>query len=289
MRDLKITTSVTNRNEDSLKRYLHDIGKIDLLDAAEEVVLARKIKAGDRGAEERLIKANLRFVVSCAKKYQSVSLSLQDLISEGNLGLIKAAKLFDETRGFKFISYAVWWIRQAMMAAINEYTRIVRLPMNQQLGIAQINTVAQKLEQELEREPSLDELAEAMDKTSGQVADCLQVGARIKYLDDQLPGGDSDQHTLMDHMPSQEVDEVGQWMHNEMLSHEVNTLLTKITRREQQILKLAFGLNGHIRLENEDIAQEMDLSKERIRQLIKKTITKLSKDPELIKLRQYVY
>lgn len=289
MRDIKITVSVTNRNEDSLRRYLHDIGKIDLLDASEEVLLARKIKAGDRSAEERLIKANLRFVVSCAKKYQSTNLSLQDLISEGNFGLIKAARLFDETRGFKFISYAVWWIRQAMITAINEYTRIVRLPMNQQLGIAQINNIAQKLEQELERDPSLDELAEAMDKTPAQVADFIYVNSRIKYLDDQLPGGDSDNHTLMEHIPSQDVDHVGQWMHREMLSYQIDNLLLKVSSREQQILKLAFGLKGHTRMENEDIAAEMDLSKERVRQIIKNAIDKLGKDPQIKKLKQYVH
>jgi len=289
MRDIKITVSVTNRNEDSLRRYLHDIGKIDLLDASEEVLLARKIKAGDRSAEERLIKANLRFVVSCAKKYQSTNLSLQDLISEGNFGLIKAARLFDETRGFKFISYAVWWIRQAMITAINEYTRIVRLPMNQQLGIAQINNIAQKLEQELERDPSLDELAEAMDKTPAQVADFIYVNSRIKYLDDQLPGGDSDNHTLMEHIPSQDIDHVGQWMHREMLSYQIDNLLLKVSSREQQILKLAFGLKGHTRMENEDIAEEMDLSKERVRQIIKNAIDKLGKDPQIKKLKQYVH
>ncbi|MEJ2879775.1 sigma-70 family RNA polymerase sigma factor [Pedobacter sp. GR22-6] len=289
MRDIKITVSVTNRNEDSLRRYLHDIGKIDLLDASEEVLLARKIKAGDRSAEERLIKANLRFVVSCAKKYQSTNLSLQDLISEGNFGLIKAARLFDETRGFKFISYAVWWIRQAMITAINEYTRIVRLPMNQQLGIAQINNIAQKLEQELERDPSLDELAEAMDKTPAQVADFIYVNSRIKYLDDQLPGGDSDNHTLMEHIPSQDIDHVGQWMHREMLSYQIDNLLLKVSSREQQILKLAFGLKGHTRMENEDIAAEMDLSKERVRQIIKNAIDKLGKDPQIKKLKQYVH
>lgn len=289
MREIKITASVTNRSDESLRRYLHDIGKIDLLDPSEEVILARKIKAGDHAAEERLIKANLRFVVSCAKKYQHTSLSLQDLISEGNFGLIRAARLFDETRGFKFISYAVWWIRQAMLNAINEYTRIVRLPMNQQLGIGQINNIAQKLEQQLERDPTLNELAEAMDKTPGQIADFIQVNGRVKYLEDQLPGGDSDEHTLMDHLASSDVDQIGQWMHAEMLNYEVENLLGKVNPREQQILKLAFGLKGHTRMENEDIAEEMDLSKERVRQILKNAILKLADDPQVNRLKEYVH
>ncbi len=288
MREIRITHSVTNRNEDSLHRYLNEISKFDLLEPAEEVLLARKIKAGDSAAEYKLTVCNLRFVVSCAKKYQNAQISLQDLINEGNLGLIKAAKMFDETRGFKFISYAVWWIRQAMINAMNEQIRIVRLPMNQQLGIGQVNTLAQKLEQKLEREPTLEELAEAMDKTAGQVADFIHVNSRIRYLDDQIPGGEGDGHTLMDHVPAQDTDQVNEWIRTQALSHEIDNLLSNVTDREKQILTLAFGLKGHTRMENEDIAAEMDLSKERIRQIIKKVITKLSTHPDAKKLQEYV-
>lgn len=287
MRDLRITKSITNRTEDSLFRYLNEIGQINMIDAREEVLLARKIREGDRSAENRLISANLRFVVSCAKKYQHLGLSMGDLISEGNLGLIKAARLFDETRGFKFISYAVWWVRQAMLSAINEQVRIIRVPMNQQLGMNAINTEAQRLEQILEREPTLEELSEAIGKKQSQLTEYIQSNARMKYLEDHLPSGDSECNTLLNFLPEEGGDHTGEWIRKEALNLEFNILLSRLNPREQKILRLSFGLGGYPPLENEDIATALGLSKERVRQLRTGAIRKLKGIPEALRLKEY--
>ena len=287
MRELKIIKSHTNRNEDSLHRYLSDIGRISMIDPGEEMLLAKKIKSGDKAAEHKLVTANLRFVISCAKKYQNLGLSLSDLVCEGNLGLIKAAGNFDETRGFKFISYAVWWIRQAIITAINEHARIVRLPMNQQLGMNAINNEAIRLEQVLQREPTLGELSEVIGKSESQIADHIRSNARSRYLDDHIPGGESEDNTLINFLPDQSGNHINEWMTSEHLNERIYVLLSTLKMREREIIIHAYGLFGHQQLENEDIAIKMGLSKERIRQLLSKSILKLQGFPHTNNLREY--
>ena len=287
MRELKIIKSHTNRNEDSLHRYLSDIGRISMIDPGEEMLLAKKIKSGDKAAEHKLVTANLRFVISCAKKYQNLGLSLSDLVCEGNLGLIKAAGNFDETRGFKFISYAVWWIRQAIITAINEHARIVRLPMNQQLGMNAINNEAIRLEQVLQREPTLGELSEVIGKSESQIADHIRSNARSRYLDDHIPGGESEDNTLINFLPDQSGNDINEWMTSEHLNERIYVLLSTLKMREREIIIHAYGLFGHQQLENEDIAIKMGLSKERIRQLLSKSILKLQGFPQTNNLKEY--
>ncbi len=287
MRELKILKSHTNRNEESLHRYLSDISRISLIDPGEEILLARKIRAGDKAAEHKLITANLRFVVSCAKKYQNLGLSLADLVCEGNLGLIKAAGNFDETRGFKFISYAVWWVRQSVITAINEYARIIRLPMNQQLGMTAINNEAIKLEQTLQREPTLHELSEVIGKTEDQLADHIRANARARYLEDHIPGGESEDNALINFLPDQSGNHANEWIKSEHLRERIWMLLNTLKTREREIVIHAYGLFGNQQLENEDIAIKMGLSKERIRQLLSKSIDKLQKFPQTGMLREY--
>ena len=287
MRELKILKSHTNRNEESLHRYLSDIVRISMIDPGEESRLARKIKTGDKAAEHKLITANLRFVISCAKKYQNLGLSLSDLVCEGNIGLIKAAGNFDETRGFKFISYAVWWIRQAIITAINEHARVVRLPMNQQLGMNAINSEAIRLEQVLQREPTLGELSEVIGKSESQLADHIRANARSRYLDDHVPGGESEDNTLLNFLPDQSGNHINDWISSEHLNERIYMLLSTLKMREREIIIHAYGLFGNQQLENEDIAIKMGLSKERIRQLLSKSIAKLQSFPQTNKLREY--
>jgi RNA polymerase primary sigma factor len=287
MRDLRITKSHTDRTEDSLFRYLGDIAPIRLIDANEEALLARKIRGGDKSAEHRLVTANLRFVIYCAKKYKNLGLGMGDLISEGNLGLIKAARLFDETRGFKFISYAVWWVRQAMMTAINEHVRMIRVPMNQQLGMSQINAEAERLEQLLEREPTLSELSEMIGKDQGKLADIIQSNTRTRYLDDQIPGGETETNTLLNFVPDPNSNLVEEAAWAEARSTIVNGLLSRLSDREREILKLVFGLCGCAPLEIEDIAINLGLSKERVRQLRWSAMLKLKDIPEVIRFKEY--
>ena len=287
MRELKILRSHTNRSEDSLYRYLSDIGKISMIEPSEEILLARKIKAGDKAAEHKLITANLRFVISCAKKYQNLGLSLSDLVCEGNLGLIKAAGIFDETRGFKFISYAVWWIRQAIINAINEHARIIRLPMNQQLGMSAINNMAIKLEQVLEREPTLSELSDAIGKTEQQLADHMRANARARYLEDHIPGGESEDNALINFIPDQSGNNTNEWIRSEHINERIYRLLDGLNAREREIVIYAYGLYDRQQLENDDIAVAMGLSKERIRQLLKKAMLKLRNLPQTDALREY--
>lgn len=287
MRDIKIFKSHTNRNEESLSRYLSDIAQINLLSPQEEAMLARKIQEGDKAAEDKLITGNLRFVVSCAKKYQHHGMSLPDLVCEGNLGLIKAARLFDETRGFKFISYAVWWIRQAMLIALNEHKRIIRLPMNQQLGMTQFMNEASRLEQQLERTPSIAEVAEVCGKKESQLADFVYHNSHIGYLEDPIPGTGLDENTLLGFLPDQTVSLTHDWIQKEALESGVSILLDRLKERDRKVITLAFGLLGEQQLDNEDIADRLDLSVERIRQLKQNAILYLRSLPGVNKLKAY--
>ncbi|HKG08550.1 MAG TPA: RNA polymerase sigma factor RpoD/SigA [Pedobacter sp.] len=289
MRDIKITQSITNtRNEDSLNRYLSDIGQICLLTGEEEVLLAKKIRAGDKAAEHMLIIANLRFVVSVAKKYQMPGMPLQDLVNEGNIGLIKAARKFDETKGFKFISYAVWWIRQSIIHAIGEYSRSVRLPMNQQMGINSVKQESIRLEQRLEREPTLEELEEVLGKPVAQLAEFIQYGSRMRYLDDELPGSVSESNTLIDHVPHEESNLINKHIKSDGMSSILSVLLEKLSEREKKILILGYGLYGQESLTHDTIAVMLDLSKERIRQITESAIKKLQLLPKTEYIKEFI-
>jgi RNA polymerase primary sigma factor len=287
MRDLKIQKSITNRSEESLSRYLNDIGQIKRIDAREEVRLAKMIKKGDSAAEQKLVMANLRFVVSCAKKYQNKGMSLQDLVNEGNIGLIRAAKSFDETRGFKFISYAVWWIRQAILQALNENVRVIRLPMSQQIGIREISLQRQKMEQLLEREPTAEELAEVLGKREDQILDHIASNLTTNSYDDFIIGQETESTTLLDFIPSREEDLVITQIFKESRQHQIKLLFSSLAKRESEVLSMSFGLFGYQQMNNDDIAECMGLTKERIRQIIKYSLTKLRKMPKPAYLQNY--
>lgn len=274
MREFKIVNKITNRNEDMLGRYLHDISSYELITNVEEEDLARQIKLGNKAAEHRLVTANLRFVVSCAKKYQNMGMNLTDLISEGNLGLIKAAGLFDQTRGFKFISYAVWWIRQAMLNALNENLRVVRIPMNKQNDLGEINKIARKLEQVLEREPTIAELAEEIGKTEAHVADVILVNDRGTYLDDIMPGA-SESNNLMDYLHNPDGHGTEGWVNEEDLDYQAKFFLNTLSERDRKLIIHLFGLFGAPILEPEDVGVLLNLSAERVRQLKTKAIKKM--------------
>jgi RNA polymerase primary sigma factor len=280
MHNLKISKSITNRNEDSLNRYLHDIGKYRLIGAEEEIILAKKIKAGDASALNMLTNANLRFVVSCAKKHMNRGLALSDLINEGNIGLIRAAQLFDETKGFKFISYAVWWIRQAMEIAIKEQVRSVRVPLNKQLGMAGVLRQIDKLEQTLEREPTLAEIAEAMGKSEDQVADFIQSTARTSFLDDYIPGGDHERSSLVDFIKDTNERSIDHWIEVESRGIDIAEMMTVLTEREKTVIIMFFGVSGCKMSGLSEIGEELKLTKERIRQIKKAAIEKLKKIPK---------
>ena len=273
MRQLKIIKQVTNRETASLDKYLHEIGKVDLLSAEEEVELARKVRNGDNLALEKLIKANLRFVVSVSKQYQNQGLSLPDLINEGNLGLIKAAKRFDETRGFKFISYAVWWIRQSILQALAEQARIVRLPLNKIGSINKINRALSELEQKYEREPSIDEIAKAIELAPGDIKDAMRSSGRHISMDAPLTedeDGDMYEVLLSDESPSPDGN-----LLNDSLRKEIERALSSLTEREANIIKLYFGLNGKHPYTLEEIGEEFNLTRERVRQIKEKAIKRL--------------
>ena len=273
MRQLKIIKQVTNRETASLDKYLHEIGKVDLLSAEEEVELARKVRNGDNLALEKLIKANLRFVVSVSKQYQNQGLSLPDLINEGNLGLIKAAKRFDETRGFKFISYAVWWIRQSILQALAEQARIVRLPLNKIGSINKINRALSELEQKYEREPSIDEIAKAIELAPGDIKDAMRSSGRHISMDAPLTedeDGDMYEVLLSDESPSPDGN-----LLNDSLRKEIERALSSLTEREANIIKLYFGLNGKHPYTLEEIGEEFSLTRERVRQIKEKAIKRL--------------
>lgn len=273
MRQLKITKQVTNRETLSLDKYLHDIGKVELLSAEREVELAKRIKRGDQQALEELIKANLRFVVSVSKQYQNQGLSLPDLINEGNLGLIKAAQRFDETRGFKFISYAVWWIRQSILQALAEQARIVRLPLNKIGSINKINRTFSKLEQEYQREPTPEEVANILETSSEVVEDAMKVSSHHVSMD--APLRDEDDNSLYDIMLNNESPSPDNVLITNSLRKEIERTLSTLGEREAEIIKYYFGLNGYPQHTLEEIGEVFGLTRERVRQIKEKSIKKL--------------
>ena len=274
MRQLKITKSITNRESQSLEKYLQEIGKVDLLTAEEEVDLAKKIKQGDERALEKLTKANLRFVVSVAKQYQNQGLSLSDLINEGNLGLIKAGQRFDETRGFKFISYAVWWIRQSILQALAEQSRIVRLPLNKVGSLNKINKAFSALEQQYEREPSPEELAEVLEINTEEVETTLGIAARHVSVD--APFVEGEDNSLLDVIPNSGASATDDALeYKESLRKEIDRSLSTLTDRQKDVIKLYFGIGVEHPMSLEDIGERFSLTRERVRQIKDKAINKL--------------
>ncbi|MBK6621628.1 MAG: RNA polymerase sigma factor RpoD/SigA [Saprospirales bacterium] len=286
MRQLKITNKITTRESLALDKYLNDIGKIDMLTADEEADLARRIRAGDQRALERLTKANLRFVVSVAKQYQNQGLSLSDLINEGNVGLIKAAKRFDETKGFKFISYAVWWIRQSILQAIVEYSRIVRLPLNKVGSYNKVNEAYLSFIQEYEREPTNDELAELLDMSPKEVSNMLKGGGRHLSVDAPLSGEDGDS-TMLDVLPDDDMSPDNNLM-EQSLKEEVQQGLSILSPREVEVLSAYYGLNGHKPLTLEEIGELYGLTRERVRQIKERAIRRLRKAYNRNALKSYL-
>lgn len=285
MRQLKITKSITNRESASLDKYLQEIGREDLISVEDEVELAGRIRQGDRAALEKLTKANLRFVVSVAKQYQNQGLSLPDLINEGNLGLIKAAEKFDETRGFKFISYAVWWIRQSILQALAEQARIVRLPLNQVGSINKINKTLQHFEQEHERRPSVEELAEILDMPVEKIAETMKMSGRHISMD--APFVEGEDNSLIDVMPNEDSPNADRGLINESLTKEIDRALATLTEREAKILRQFFGL-GVQEKTLEEIGEELHLTRERVRQIKEKAIKKLKQNSRSHILRTYL-
>ena len=286
MRQLNITKQVTNRETASLDKYLHDIGKVELITAEEEVELARKIKNGDQAALEKLTKANLRFVVSVAKQYQNQGLNLPDLINEGNLGLIKAAQRFDETRGFKFISYAVWWIRQSILQALAEQSRIVRLPLNKIGTINKINKAYAYLEQELESEPRADEIAKMLDITEAEVRDSLRNSSRHLSMDASLT--QDEDNNMYDVLKSEDSPTPDKGLLYESLKTEVNRVIATLPQREADILKLYFGLDSKHPMTLEEIGERFDLTRERVRQIKEKALRRLKHMSKCKILKSYL-
>jgi len=286
MRQLKITKSITNRESASLDKYLQEIGREELITAEEEVQLAKKIRDGDQRALEKLTRANLRFVVSVAKQYQNQGLSLPDLINEGNLGLIKAAKRFDETRGFKFISYAVWWIRQSILQALAEQSRIVRLPLNQVGSLNKINKAFSKLEQEFEREPSPSELAHILDLPEDKIADTMKVSGRHVSMDAPFQAGEDG--SLVDVLVNHDSPRADGQLMNESLSKEIDRALSTLTERERDVIKLFFGIGIPHGLTLEEIGAKFDLTRERVRQIKEKAVRRLRHSSRSKLLQQYL-
>ena len=285
MRQLKITKSITNRESASLDKYLQEIGREELVSPEEEVELAQRIRKGDQEALEKLTRANLRFVVSVAKQYQNQGLSLPDLINEGNLGLIKAAEKFDETRGFKFISYAVWWIRQSILQALAEQSRIVRLSLNQVGSLNKINKALGKFEQENERQPSTDELADMIDIPKDKIADTLRVSGRHVSVD--APFVEGEDNSLLDVLPNDDSPSADKGLTNESLSTEIERALQILTPREREIIKSFFGI-GCQEMTLEEIGERLDLTRERVRQIKEKAIRKLKKPSASKLLKTYL-
>ena len=285
MRQLKITKSITNRESASLDKYLQEIGKEDLITVEEEVELAQRIRKGDQKALEKLTRANLRFVVSVAKQYQNQGLSLPDLINEGNLGLIKAAEKFDETRGFKVISYAVWWIRQSILQALAEQSRIVRLPLNQVGSLNKINKAFSRFEQENERRPSPEELADSLDLPAEKVADTLRVSGRHISVD--APFVEGEDNSLLDVLVNDDSPIADRTLINESLSTEVERALSTLTERERDIIKLFFGINTQ-EMTLEEIGEKFGLTRERVRQIKEKAIRRLRHSSRSKLLKTYL-
>lgn len=285
MRQLKITKSITNRESASLDKYLQEIGKEELITVEEEVELAQRIRKGDQEALEKLTKANLRFVVSVAKQYQNQGLSLPDLINEGNLGLIKAAEKFDETRGFKFISYAVWWIRQSILQALAEQSRIVRLPLNQVGSLNKINKAFGRFEQENERTPSPEELADMLNLPKEKVSDTLRVSGRHVSVD--APFADGEDNNLLDVLVNADSPNADRGLINESLATEVDRALDTLTDREKDIIKYFFGI-GCSEMTLEEIGEKFGLTRERVRQIKEKAIRRLRNSSRNKHLKSYL-
>ena len=285
MRQLKISKSITNRESASLDKYLQEIGHEDLLTVDEEVELAQRIRKGDRKALEKLTKANLRFVVSVAKQYQNQGLSLPDLINEGNLGLIKAAEKFDETRGFKFISYAVWWIRQSILQAIAEQSRIVRLALNQVGSVSKINRVLNKFEQEHERRPSVDEIAEKIDLPEDKIIDAMKVNGRHISVD--APFVEGEDNSLLDIMVNDDAPMADRTLVMESLRDEISRALTLLNERERNIIECFFGI-GQPEMTLEEIGERFGLTRERVRQIKEKAIRRLRHNTKSKMLKTYL-
>jgi RNA polymerase primary sigma factor len=286
MRQLKIIKQVTNRETPSLDKYLHEIGRVDLITAEEEVELARHIKTGDSKSLERLVNANLRFVVSVAKQYQNQGLSLPDLINEGNLGLIKAAQRFDETRGFKFISYAVWWIRQSILQALAEQSRIVRLPLNKIGSLNKINKTLAELEQKFEREPTVLEIAQALELVPNDVKEALRTSGRHISMD--APIGQEDDGNMYDVLLNSEAPSPDRGLLNDSLRREIERALSTLSIREANIVRLYFGLNEKHPHTLEEIGEEFGLTRERVRQIKEKAIKRLKVTTRCKHLKAYL-
>jgi RNA polymerase primary sigma factor len=286
MRQLKISKQITNRESQSLDKYLQEIGKVDLITAEEEVQLAKRIQQGDQRALEKLTKANLRFVVSVAKQYQNQGLTLGDLINEGNLGLIKAGMRFDETRGFKFISYAVWWIRQSILQALAEQSRIVRLPLNRVGSLNKISKAFSVLEQQYEREPTATELADILNMTVNDVEDTMSVSGRHISVD--APFSDGEENSLLDVMVSDDEPRPDSMLISESLRREVERALTTLTKREADVLRFYFGLGGVPPLSLEEIGEKFSLTRERVRQIKEKSIRRLRNTSRSRALKVYL-
>ncbi len=285
MRQLKITKSITNRESASLDKYLQEIGREDLITVEEEVELAQAIKRGDKKALEKLTRANLRFVVSVAKQYQNQGLSLPDLINDGNLGLIKDAEKFDETRGFKFISYAVWWIRQSILQALAEQSRIVRLPLNQVGSLNKISKAFSKFEQEHERRPSAEELAEQLDIPVDKISDSLKVSGRHISMD--APFVEGEDNSLLDVLVNDDAPIADRTLINESLQQEIDRALSTLTERESDIIKMFFGI-GYQEMTLEEIGDKFQLTRERVRQIKEKAIKRLRSNSRNKLLKSYL-
>jgi RNA polymerase primary sigma factor len=286
MRQLKITKQVTNRDTPSLDKYLHEIGRLEMISAEEEVELARRIRKGDSKALEKLVNANLRFVVSVAKQYQNQGLALPDLINEGNVGLIKAAQRFDETRGFKFISYAVWWIRQSILQALAEQSRIVRLPLNKIGSISRISKVFAELEQKYEREPTVLELAQALELAPADVLEALRTANRPISMD--APIGTEEDTSLYDVLGNNDSPSPDKDLIHDSLQKEIARVLTTLSAREAKILQLYYGLNNHPPLSLDEISAEVGLTRERVRQIKEKAIKRLKNSSRCKMLKSYL-
>ncbi len=288
MRQLKITKSITNRESQSLDKFLQEIGREDLISVEEEVELAGRIRNGDMAARERLVNANLRFVVSVAKQYQNQGLSLPDLINEGNVGLIKAAEKFDETRGFKFISYAVWWIRQAILQALAEQARIVRLPLNQVGSLNKIQKAYSRFEQEFERRPSAEELAEELDMPIDKIAEVLRMQGRHVSMD--APFVDGEDNSLIDVMENHDSPRADRGLISESLTKEIDRALATLSEREQRIIRKFFGVGENFKQEKtlEEIGEEEGLTRERVRQIKEKALHNLAQNSRSKVLRTYL-
>lgn len=285
MRQLKITKSITNRESAALDKYLQEIGREDLLSTEEEIELAQRIKKGDRKALDKLTKANLRFVVSVAKQYQNQGLSLPDLINEGNLGLIKAAEKFDETRGFKFISYAVWWIRQSILQAIAEQSRIVRLPLNQVGSVNKINQLQNKFEQEFERRPNSSEIAERIDIPEDKVIDAMK--ANGKHVSVDAPFSDGDDNSLIDVLPDSDIPMADNELVMESLKKEIADALHTLNERERNVIECFYGINQP-EMTLEEFGDRYGLTRERVRQIREKALRKLRKNTKNKQLKSYL-